>query len=181
MKPFKFLAIPLLFLSLVVFGQGSVTKLISDQGWKLLDETDYSIEYPDNWELNNDKSRGINFYILSPQTSTADLFRENVNLIEQDLAGRSIDLDQYVEISESQIKKLISNSNLIESKRLNKNGSDYQRVIYTGDQGSYKLKFEQYYWVKNGKAYVLTLTCEITQFKEYQELGEKILNSFVLK
>jgi hypothetical protein len=43
------------------------------------------------------------------------------------------------------------------------------------------LKFEQYYWVINEKAFVLTLTCEEDQFKNYKEVGEKILNSFIPK
>ena len=57
----------------------------------------------------------------------------------------------------------------------------FQKVIYNDDQGIYKLKFEQYYWVKKEKAYVLTLTCEIDQFEQYIETGEEIMNSFRLK
>ena len=76
---------------------------------------------------------------------------------------------------------MITKGNLIESKRLNENGSEFQKVVYTGDQGAYKLKFEQFYWIKNGKAYVLTLTCELEQFESFKATGEKILNSFRLK
>lgn len=76
---------------------------------------------------------------------------------------------------------MVTNGNLLESKRLSANGTEFQRVIYSGDQGVYKLKTEQYYWIKNTKAYVLTLTCEINQFDTYKETGEKIMNSFRLK
>ena len=67
------------------------------------------------------------------------------------------------------------------SDRKEKNEQEYQRIIYTGKQGEFNLKFEQYYWVIDEKAYVLTLTCEEDEFENYQETGETILNSFVLK
>jgi hypothetical protein len=96
----------------------------------------------------------------------------------QDLKGMNINLDKYVEISLGQIKTLITNGNLLDSKRLSRDGNEFQKVIYTGDQGIYKLKFEQYFWVQGEKAYVLTLTCDIGQFENYKEIGEQILNSF---
>lgn len=58
---------------------------------------------------------------------------------------------------------------------------DYNSRIYSGKQGMFDLQFEQYYWVINKKAYVLTLTCTIEQFDNYQEIGEAIMDSFEVK
>ena len=112
------------------------------------------------------------------QKSVKKEFKENVNLIVQDLTGYNIDLNQYVEISENQIKTMITDGNIISSERVKKDEKEFQRVIYTGKQGIYDLKFEQYYWVENNNAYVLTLTCEITAYTDFKNTGEKILNSF---
>jgi hypothetical protein len=171
-----------LFFSLISFGQTTQKNTVqaTKTSWKVLKETKYSIQYPDNWELNKSGQMGSNFVVFSKLTSPQDKFRENINLIIQNLQGQKINLNKYVEISEGQIKTMITNGNLIESKRLNQNGHEFQKVIYTGDQGIYKLKFEQYYWVLNGQAYVLTLTCEKNQFNTYKLTGEKILNSFRL-
>ncbi len=181
MKLIQFLA--LFFFSLVVCGQSSPTNEVIETkaNWKSLNETDYSIKYPENWELNTSGMMGMSFILLSKQTSSQDNFRENVNLLVQDLTGQNINLDKYVKISEGQIKTMITNGNLIESKRQIVNELEFQKVIYTGDQGIYNLKFEQYYWIKKEKAYVLTLTCKIDQFDQYKETGEKILKSFILK
>jgi len=119
--------------------------------------------------------------LLSKQTSQQDLFRENVNLIIQDLATYNIDLDKFVEISEGQIKTMITNGNIIESNRIKTGDSEYQKVIYTGVQGQFNHKFVQYYWIVKGKAYILTFTCEISQFDNYKEVGERIMNSFQIK
>jgi hypothetical protein len=124
---------------------------------------------------------GTRFILFSQLTSKNDQFKENVNLIVQDLTGHNIDLNQYVEISENQIKTMITDGNIISSERVKKDEKEFQRVIYTGKQGIYDLQFEQYYWVENSNAYVLTLTCEITVFTDFKNTGEKILNSFEIR
>lgn len=183
MKQIQLLALTYLFLSLMACGQTAQknTEKETENGWKALSEINYYIQYPESWDIDKSGQMGTSVILLSKQSSQPDQFRENVNLIIQDLQGQIINLDKYVEISEGQIKTMITNGNLIESKRLSENGSEFQKVIYTGDQGAYKLKFEQYYWIKNGKAYVLTLTCELEQFEKYKVTGEKVLNSFRLK
>ncbi len=183
MKQIQLLGLTFIVISLIACGQTTQknTGKETENGWKALNESSYSIQYPENWDLDKSGKMGMSLILLSKQSSPQDQFRDNVNLLIQDLQGQNINLDKYVEISEGQIKTMITNGNLIESKRLSENGSEFQKVIYSGDQGVYKLKFEQYYWIKNGKAYVLTLTCEIEQFETYKVTGEKILNSFRLK
>tara|TARA_B110000238_G_C16028283_1_gene396248 strand:+ start:504 stop:995 length:492 start_codon:yes stop_codon:yes gene_type:complete len=149
--------------------------------WNTLNEKNYSIEYPSDWELNKSGQMGTKFILFSQLTSKNDQFKENVNLIVQDLTGHNIDLNQYVEISENQIKTMITDGNIISSERVKKDEKEFQRVIYTGKQGIYDLQFVQYYWVENNNAYVLTLTCEITVFTDFKNTGEKILNSFEIR
>ena len=96
----------------------------------------------------------------------------------QDLKGQNINLDKFVQISEGQIRTMLTNGKLIESSRINENNSEFHKFIYTADQGIYKLKIEQYFWVKNEKAYILTLSTETDQFEKYKKTGEQILNSF---
>ena len=183
MKQIQLLGLAYLFFSLFACGQTAQkkTEKETENGWKALSEPNYSIQYPESWDLDKSGQMGLSLILLSKLSTQQDQFRENVNLLIQDLQGQNINLDKYVEISEGQIKTMITNGNLIESKRLSENEFEFQKVIYTGDQGVYKLKFEQYYWIKNGKAYVLTLTCELEQFEKYKVNGEKILNSFRLK
>lgn len=149
--------------------------------WKTLDKTDYTIQYPDDFELNTSGQMGMSFILLSNKTSPQDEFRENVNLVIQDLTGQNTDLNKYVEISEGQIKSMITNSNIIESKRIKDGNMESQKVIFTGFQGQFNLKFEQHYWIVNNKAYVLTFTAEVNEFENYKEISEKIINSFKIK
>lgn len=150
------------------------------ENWNTIKKDNYSIDYPKDWELNESGLMGSSFILFSPPSSETDPFRENINLIIQDLTGYNLDLDAYAKISEGQIKTIITNGQILESKRVTNQSLEYQKVIYTGTQGIFHLKFEQYYWVVGNKAYVLTFTCEEAQFDDYQLTAEKILNSFKL-
>lgn len=147
--------------------------------WLTLNEKEFSVSYPKDWDLDQKGQMGTSFILFSKPSSPQDLFRENVNLLIQNLAGMNINLDKYVEISEEQIKTMIANSQLIESKRMS-GTLPFHKEIYTGDQGILKLKFEQYYWVKDEKAYVLTFTAEVNQFDTFKQTAEAILKSFKL-
>ncbi len=149
--------------------------------WEIFDQSGYSIQYPTSWELKQSREQGPSFFLFSPLESDKDRFKENINLIEQDLTGLNINLDKYTEISEEQIKNLVTNVAVIESKRVKTNQMEYHKIIYSGDQGTFHLQFEQFYWVINNRAFVLTLTCEKDKFEAFKETGEKILNSFRLK
>jgi hypothetical protein len=185
--PMTKLIVLLLFPSLVAFGQTTANQESGKNSqqeiieWKTLDQSKFSIQYPSTWELNQSGQMGTSFIIFSPLENDEDKFKENVNLLMQDLTGQNIDLDKYVEISEGQIKTMLTNSTLIESTRVKKESEEFHKIIYSGDQGIFHLKFEQYYWVIDDKALVLTFTCETDQFFKFVNTGEKILNSFIQK
>lgn len=150
--------------------------------WKLHDESDYSVKYPNSYELDKSGQIGTKFILFSKPTSPQDMFRENVNLMIQDLTAQNVDLDMYVKISEEQIKAMLTESKMIESKRLTDHkNKQFQRLIYIGKQGQLMLKWHQYYWVENKKAYVLTLTCEANQYDKYVSEGENIMKTFTIK
>jgi hypothetical protein len=174
----------ILLFTFIVFGQAQETNNRTKEtnpNWKTLDGKGYSIQYPTDWEVNQSGQMGSSFILFSALETSQDKFRENINLLIQDLSGHNLDLNKYVKISEGQVKTMISNSILIESKRVKTGSDEYHQMIYTGDQGMFKLKFEQFYWVKNDKAYVLTLTCEQNKFSDFKDVGEAILNSFTFK
>jgi hypothetical protein len=88
------------------------------ENWKVLDEAAFAIHYPDTFELDRSGLMGMSFILFSKQISGNDLFRENINLIIQDLKGYNINFDQHVEISEKQVSTIITEGKIIESKRI---------------------------------------------------------------
>src|SRR5688500_7329913 len=93
-----------------------------EDSWKSIEENGYSIQYPDSWDVDKSGAMGMSFMILSKQTTPQDQFRENVNLIIQDLTGQNINLEKFVELSQDQIKVMFVNLNILENKRMNSGG-----------------------------------------------------------
>lgn len=152
-----------------------------EEAWKLIAHESYNIEYPSDWEHDESGQMGSSFILFSPLSDESDNFKENVNLLIQDLSAYELTLDQYVEVSEEQIKTLVTDSNILLSERNREREIDFHKMIYTGKQGIFILKFQQFYWLINKKAYVLTLTCKESEYDKYLDIGERILNSFELK
>jgi len=152
-----------------------------DADWKTLTTEEFEIKYPADWSLDQSGQMGTSFILMSLASDSSDLFRENVNLVIQDLSGLSLTLDKYVELSTQQIQRLATNGKIIQSERIEKKELAYHKMVYTADQGIYKLQFVQYYWIIGEQAYVLTLTCSQDQFAAYQEVGMTILDSFSIK
>lgn len=150
----------------------------SNNSWRTFSQLNYGIQYPPNWDLNENAGLGTSFVIFSRLEGASDLFRENVSLVIQNLAGRNIDLDKFVTISEEQVRTMAVNGVLLESRRLNDGQYPHHLMVYSSDQNGYHLTTEQYYWVLGVKAYVLTLSCEQDKFSSYRDVGEQILNSF---
>ena len=179
---YLFLIVLTTFSCSVAFGQTTKIENSKDvpENWKTINTPDYFIEYPDSFELNTTGEMGTCFILFSKPDSPNDLFKENVNLIIQNL-NNDINLDKFVEITENQLKTFMTNGKLIESKRIKFDHSEFQKFVFSGTQGIFHLKFEQYDWVKNNKAYILTLSCETNQFERYKKVGEEIMNSFKIK
>ncbi len=156
-------------------GNGQAEK---DPG-KLLDQTDYLLTYPSSWSLDQSGQMGTQFILFTGQNNAG--FRDNLNLIVQDLKGSGFDLDKYAALSEGQVKTMITHAQIIESKRIRSEANEFQEIVFTGDQGILHLKWKQRYWVKGEKAFVLTFTASQAAYAGYDQQNEKVFDSFRLK
>jgi len=181
MKKLSIIAI-VFFAIISTVGLQSQSEQANDQKeaieWDYLKGENYEIQYPTNWDVDTSKLMGSSFFLFSPVIDEKDLFRENINLLVQDLTGYDVNLDQYVELSEGQVKTMVTESKIISSERKEKDNQEYQHFIYSGKEEVYDLRFEQYYWLIDNKAYILTFTCDISKFEEYQKVSTRILESF---
>ncbi len=144
--------------------------------WKTHKTPKYQIQYPENWTLEQGK-QNAEFFLMTALESNSDIFKENINLMIQDVKGMNMTLDSYTQISENQIKTNLKNGKILESTRV-KNGRSYHKIIYQGEANGYQLKWLQYYWVIQDKAYVLTFTAETSSYNQYIATVLKIFESF---
>lgn len=144
--------------------------------WKIHEKDGFFIRFPQEWEVQDTGLAGTEFFIFS-SLEEGDDFRENINLIKQNLKGTEIDLNAFVEISENQINAM-GKGKILESERMNSNNQTYHRLIYYLNFNERELQFVQYYWVLNEEAWVLTFTSKKSEFEKFYETAKEIMNSF---
>lgn len=136
----------------------------------------FSIKFPDSWEVR-EKAYGTIVMALSPQESSADNFRENVNIVTENLPG-SYTLAQYVSASESSMSRSLNSFKVLSRGVIRIGDRNSQWVIFTHKSGSLVAKGIQYYFVESGKAYIITCTGKPDSFRKYQPAFQKIANTF---
>lgn len=149
--------------------------------WSVYEDDSFSIRYPTGFEIGKSSVPNVSFILLSRSTSSKDQFRENVNLMVQDLRGMEMDLDQFTQVSENQVTTLLFKGKIFESKRISTDSTEYHRLVYVGEQAELRLIFVQHYWIIDGKAYILTFTGEASEFKKYDAVSQVMMQSFQLK
>lgn len=175
-----FLIINLLFSCDVMKQKDEALKNVQVKKWSRLDKSEYSIIYPSNWDLDASGQMGTQFFILSPLESKTDKFKENVNLLKQNIPNE-YNLDNYIQLSINQITTQVKKSKLIESKRIKVGENAFHILKYNGFQNQFYLSFTQYVFIENGQAFILTFTNETSKEKAYKEIENQIFKSFKLK
>ncbi|WP_296313473.1 PsbP-related protein [Winogradskyella sp. UBA3174] len=157
--------------------------LFAQKGWETLTKDNYAVSYPKDWISSEQKPQpSMVFLLMSDEKSqNEDKFRENINLTLEDLTLQTLSLEDYSKLSIDQITGQIPSAKVISNESIKIDGWEAIAVIWTADFGNgMALKFKQIFLINNGKAYILTFSSTTTEYDEYIEVGDKILNSFKL-
>lgn len=149
-----------------------------NEDWENLKEKNYTIKHPADWEVNQTGLMGSSFFLFSPQTSSSDQFRENVNLMIQDLGENKLSLKQYADISVKQIETIFTAAEIIVNQQGKANDKTFHELVYKAKQGVLNLRFKQRFWIEKNKAYILTFTTEQANTEKYEAVGNEIFKSF---
>ena len=138
--------------------------------WRYLDHESFSMRYPQQWELQHDVE-GALFCLMSSPSSPDDTFRENVNLVTEDLL-EDLPLDRYTMLTKNYLKQKFT---ITDEKKLDMDGQIFYHLILKGKDG---IHAKQFYMVKGKKAYILTFAYQPTETASIQQAGELIMLSF---
>lgn len=142
---------------------------------------DFRLQYPSQWKLDTSGLMGSTCFIYAPADNAQDKFRENINVVIQDLTGSGIDLEQYKDISEKQLPAMFPDSKLEESAILNANTAQpYYRVRYSFSKNGVDIHISTICFIRNEKAYLVTFSTELARLEQYKKAGEAMLKSFSL-
>lgn len=137
----------------------------------------FTVEYPLDWIPDTSGNIGSTFFLSSPLIGEEDTFSENINLILQPLPNPKMTLSDFVNETLTQLPFYFADYTLIKQERLKKKKKEYHDIEYSGKLNGVELHFRQFYWVQNGKSYVLTFTAQGSSYAQYQEVAAKIMES----
>jgi eukaryotic-like serine/threonine-protein kinase len=153
----------------------SVNTLVAQT--KTLSKSAYSIKYPDDWRL--EESSNTSFTLGAPSDGDDDAFVENINFVSYPVTGYLP--KDYAQYSKTTLPQKIKNFKVVEEKEVKQGDKTGYYMIFKGKQGNQALKWKQYYFIKNGMAYVLTFSAQENMFSEYSKKISACLNSFTVK
>ena len=141
----------------------------------------YTISYPDTWEKT--MNEGYVTFLTAARDSN-DNFRENVNVLIQDLSQQPTSMDQYTQITKDWITETAGPEGLISEATIELSGESAKEVIYklpaTAFDFEEPLLFYQVWIVKPEKAYLLTYSGTAAEFDLHLEHAKKTIHSFKL-
>lgn len=174
----------ILFLFAMLLSSGLQAQADSSRpvkGWVKYSDSDYVISFPRGIKIEFNGAPGTRLMLITELENPKDSFRENIGLMSEINTNPHTKLEHYVTASQVKLNELINNFTLIESTRTKINGVETHKLVYSGRQGAYAIKWEQYIFLINGKAFILTYTSEFSSFGKFIDTFEKIASSLTFK
>ena len=137
------------------------------------------IKYPKDWTIQ-EGLMGSLAAIISPLEDTNDKYRENFNIITENIP-ENIDLDKYKDASLELLNNLITNYKLLKSEKTNIMQKSAYKIMYTGVQGKFNLEFVQIFSILEKKSIVFTFVTEENKYSKFESIIDEMIKSIELK
>lgn len=116
--------------------------------------------------------------MISPADSVGDLFRENMNIIYEDVGA--MEMDEYFKLSEENLNTLPDLQKLgITDTVLN--GMDFRILHYSFSAEYFEAEVLAYITIFKGKAYVITCSCLKGEMARWKKTYKEMVATFKLE
>jgi|GEM_PF-824434 hypothetical protein len=147
---------------------------IGADGWVEYDHKEYTVFAPQDWEMDVTGRMNTTFILFSPRDSKDDLFRENVNLVKEDISKMDMTLFDYVKNSESVLEQYMTDLRDLNIEQKD----DRYWLTYTATQERMDLYFLQMMEMNDGVIYILTYTSNDQSLSIHAQNGKRIIERF---
>ena len=167
-------------LCFLLFASSSMAQKMTDNsdGLVTVIKEKYTFQYPISWAIDTSKTFGMEVLLRSPKTDSLDDFNENMNLFVQSLSGQGYSLTQMGQESESQLRNVISEIQIVESRLDSAAAPQCYILKYKGRHGKFVITTIQHYYLKDEVGYALTMSIKEGKEKDYIPIADRIFTSF---
>ena len=116
--------------------------------------------------------------MISPADSVGDLFRENMNIIYEEVGA--MEMDEYYKLSEVNLNTLPDIQRLGTTDTV-MNGMNFKILHYTFSAEYFEAEVLAYITIVKGKAYVITCSCLNGEMARWQKTYQEMVATFKLE
>ena len=172
----KYITILLCLVGLTSCSQEKLTEYKTTKGG-------FSFSYNELWEKKLVNNQPI--FLTKGDKKDKTNFRNNLNVIVQDLSQNPMSLDDYHKLTLKQMQQALGRNTVKSDKNITIDGLKAKELIYTIPQDISKgnfleLKLKQVYLMKDNKAYLITYTAKSNDFDKYLKSANKFFETFKL-
>lgn len=141
----------------------------------------YSVKYPSSWSYE-EGVQGSSVIFYSPIENDLDFFKENVNVVVQNLSGEPLSLKEYSDKAIEQMRYIFQDT--IEIKNSSRTYLSDQRAHqfeFVGQGPEANLHYLCLWTIDGLKAYQFTYLALEPEFKKYLPAVQKMIKSFDIK
>lgn len=144
-------------------------------------ENGYSFSYSTEWEQQSVNGQIV--FFLKQKKNAKSSFKNNINILIQDLSKNPMNLESYHRLTKDQIKQALSLNTVESESSISVSGFLAKEIIYSIPQDLAKgryvdLKLKQVYFIKNNTAYLITYTALKGEFEEYLRSANMVFNTY---
>ena len=137
----------------------------------------FAICFPEDWKMNRENLTSVVMF-MSPKTSDADFFQENININVEAPDPPIYSIEEYFQATLNGIRMMMPDAKITYSKNITLSGLPGKHLVYTGKFGDYNLTWNQVYVLKGTEAWIITGTALETSYGSYKPRFEKAISTF---
>ena len=145
--------------------------------WQLTTSEGFNIHHPADWEVDLSGFMGSKFLLYLPEVE-GDEFRENLNLITQQLPAAPANLQELGELVLAQLSTFVTDVNIL-SHGIAGNG-EYFEVKCEGQQAGTNLIWYQRCFLQDSVAHILAYSADPKDFDAAFAAAQECMDSFKL-
>jgi hypothetical protein len=137
----------------------------------------FSITPPRDWEPSEGQMGALVFFYESQ--SGSESFKTNINIVRE-VVSKDIDSYEYVSTSIEQMKKVLTEYELLSIERVKFSGGEGYRAVGTFKMGTITIVNSQLYFVQGTEAYVVTGTSRKENWAGNKSAFDSAFSTFTL-
>ena len=141
----------------------------------------FALKYPAAWSFAETQG-GAAAIFYSPKENALDIFKENVNIVIQDISQNPMTLEKYTETAITQMNDVFgTNMEILVSTQISIDNRPAHQFIFIGKGPDGNLQYQCRWTLVGTTAYQITYTAIASGYERHLAGAERIMGSFRIR